>query len=413
VKKYLFHAIISVLLFLGTFSYAQNTAFRIVGYVPNWINVSGFAQSFDYSKVTHLNFAFQNPDTDGNLFESNTGLSTLVTKAHQKNVKVLVSIGGGGSSATEGTVKTNFQKHISDTVKRAAFIHKIHLYLKSYNLDGIDVDEEGPAINSNYLAFVKQLTDSLRPEGLLITAAVGWGGENIPNSALKLFDWVSLMAYDYTGSWDQGNPGQHSPYWFAQSLITQYTNRGLKKEQIVLGVPFYGYGFYAAAGDYNYNQIISQFPDAYLYDKLSDTIYYNGANTIWRKTRLAMEKASGVMIWELSGDATGSKSLLSVIAATVDSFAIPGLVADLSASEFTIYPNPASTGICISNQKLPEKDFLFQILDFKGCLVKSGRMVLGKTPAIIDITNLSDGLYICRLSTREQVLSNVFIKESK
>ncbi|MEP6847046.1 MAG: hypothetical protein ABI861_13630 [Panacibacter sp.] len=35
--------------------------------------------------------------------------------------------------------------------------------------------------------------------------------------------------------------------------------------------------------------------------------------TIKMKTNLAKQEASGVMIWQLSGDATGAKSLLAVI----------------------------------------------------------------------------------------------------
>jgi len=37
------------------------------------------------------------------------------------------------------------------------------------------------------------------------------------------------------------------------------------------------------------------------------TLYYNGIPTIKKKTVLAKEKASGIMIWQLSGDATGFK----------------------------------------------------------------------------------------------------------
>ena len=42
-------------------------------------------------------------------------------------------------------------------------------------------------------------------------------------------------------------------------------------------------------------------------------VYYNGIPTIRKKTALAKEKASGIMIWQVLGDATGEKSLLKVI----------------------------------------------------------------------------------------------------
>jgi spore germination protein YaaH len=193
------------------------------------------------------------------------------------------------------------------------------VYLDTYQLDGLDVDEEGPAINSDYGAFVQQLADSLKPKGKLLTAAVGWGNENIPNETLPLFDFITLMAYDHTGSWDLTRPGQHSPYWYAEKMINDFKARGVKKENLCLGLPFYGYGFYQSVGNYNYNKILTKFPDAWQKDQVADTIYYNGMTTIWNKTKLALTQTSGVMIWELSNDAIGERSLLKVISSTVDS----------------------------------------------------------------------------------------------
>jgi GH18 family chitinase len=43
------------------------------------------------------------------------------------------------------------------------------------------------------------------------------------------------------------------------------------------------------------------------------SVFYNGIPTIKQKTTLAKEKASGIMIWQLGGDARGSKSLLNAI----------------------------------------------------------------------------------------------------
>ena len=46
-------------------------------------------------------------------------------------------------------------------------------------------------------------------------------------------------------------------------------------------------------------------------------LYYNGIPTIKMKTILAKQEASGVMIWQLSGDAPGPKSLLQAIGEAV------------------------------------------------------------------------------------------------
>jgi hypothetical protein len=46
-------------------------------------------------------------------------------------------------------------------------------------------------------------------------------------------------------------------------------------------------------------------------------IYYNGIPTMKQKTNLANEFASGIMIWQVLGDAKGKKSLLRTIHKTI------------------------------------------------------------------------------------------------
>jgi hypothetical protein len=82
----------------------------------------------------------------------------------------------------------------------------------------------------------------------------------------------------------------------------------------VIGVPFYGYD---AAGRQTYSE--TQYKDIVARDAsaanrdLSNGVGYNGIPTIKKKTQLAMTSASGIMIWQLSEDTTGSTSLLSTI----------------------------------------------------------------------------------------------------
>ena len=389
---------------------AQTNQFRIIGYVPNWIDVNTFALNFDYTKVTHLNFAFQNPDANGDLYESNSGLATLVTKAHQNNVKVLVSLGGG--SAAGDPVKTNYQNQIKTSEKRAAFISKILVYLSKYKLDGLDVDEEGPAINANYGAFIKQLADSLKPKGYLLTAAVGWGAENIPNSAFQYFDFINLMSYDLTGSWDMNNPGQHSPYWYAEKMIADYKKRGVKKEQICLGVPFYGYGFYKKSGYQAYNDILVNYPDAWNKDQVGDTIFYNGINTIKKKTELAFTEAAGIMIWELSLDAKGEKSLLKVISNTADSMKITGLSGSLKQPlKIKIYPNPANNTLYIESIQAFQNP-LIRIFSINGSLLETNTFALTQQKITkIDISGLENGIYVCSVTDENGEFTGQFLEK--
>jgi len=287
---------------------------KVVGYVPNWIDINSFANTLDYSKVTHLNIAFENANSSGNL-SFNTAENNLITKAHANHVKVLVSIGGG--SASEDATQRNIYFNLISSSKRAAFIQKLTAYVTAHNLDGLDIDLEGPAINADYGNFIRDLANALHPMGKIITAAVseGYGGANIATATLPYFDFVNIMAYDATGPWDPDTPGQHSSYAYAQSAISYWQGRGLTAAQTILGLPFYGYGFGAAFRDdeYPYSEIVNTYPGAENQDQVGNTIWYNGIPTIKAKTTLALQKGAGVMIWQLASDATGAKSLLLAI----------------------------------------------------------------------------------------------------
>ncbi len=300
---------------LSAFQLAAQSSFYVVGYVPNWINVTTFANNFDYSKVTHINFAFQNPNAAGNLVESSTGLTTLVTKAHAAGVKVLVSLGGGGASE-DATIR-GYYFNLITSANRAAFVSKISDYVDQYSLDGVDIDMEGPAINSNYDGFITELASSMHGNnrGKLLTAALkhDYGGNNVLNATLPKFDFINIMAYDATGSWD-ATPGQHSSMSYAQTSLNYWVNKGMPKNKITLGLPFYGYGWNADAGNQAYSTILAQYPTAWNSDVIGNIIYYNGVQTIEDKTQYAKDNGyAGVMIWELSNDATGQYSLLKAI----------------------------------------------------------------------------------------------------
>ncbi|MEA9414022.1 glycosyl hydrolase family 18 protein [Flavobacterium sp. PL02] len=301
-----------IILMLGVFnlSIAQK---KVIAYIPNWIDLNAFSSSVQYSKLTHINIAFENPDANGYL-SFNSGSNTIIQAAHAQNVKVFVSL-GGGSVSEGGAIRDNYFNLIK-SANRTAFIQKIYDYVVAHNFDGVDMDLEGPAINSDYGGFVIALAAKLHANGKLITAALseGYGGANVPSSTFAAFDWINIMAYDATGPWAPGSPGQHSPYSMAVNQFNYWTGRGLPASKAIIGLPFYGYGFgsYANQG-ISYANIVNTYPGAENTDQVASTIYYNGIPTIKQKTTFAIQNAGGVMIWELSQDAVGSKSLLTAI----------------------------------------------------------------------------------------------------
>ena len=309
--------VVLAVLWLSTASHAQN---RVVAYVPNWIDLNSFSETIDYPKITHINIAFENPtNADGDLSFSKKN-EVLIAKARAQQVKVLISIGGGSASGDK-TLLSRYFDLLTDA-KRAAFAARLADYVSSHQFDGLDVDIEGPSINGDYGAFIKELSEVLKPKGKLLTAALskGYGGNKVPDSVFAYFDFVNIMAYDGAGYWDPKAPGQHSSLEFAKDNTAYWLGRGLPKSKAVLGVPFYGYGFGEAfrKRDYSYSAILASHPGAENADQVGNTIWYNGIPTIKAKTQYVVDQGlGGMMIWSLDYDVKGEKSLLSAIHETL------------------------------------------------------------------------------------------------
>lgn len=325
IKKFWF-AVIFIVMILGCKKSGAETAisasktdpgFKIIGYLLQSDIAAGNAANFDFTRITHLNIAFVNPDQHGN-FPVLSGLSTVIATAHQKNVKVMASIGGGSAPAYYAAL-------LADS-NRNDFIKKLVEVTVTNGFDGVDVDLESTRIDNNYENFVTGLAAALKLKGKLITAAVATAyGTQYTDKALSQFDFINIMSYDKTGPWNLSNPGQDAPYAMAvDDLIYWGNTRGITKDKLNLGVPFYGYGFGTnAPSSISFKNLVAQYPGAENTDQVTvpggGIIYYNGIPTITSKVQLALQKAGGVMMWQLLQDASGNLSLLHTINATIDS----------------------------------------------------------------------------------------------
>ena len=295
-------------------AHPTDSDFKVVGYFSLRSAMNDFGK-FPFKRLTHVNLFFLNPDTLGNFNQDLSTLEHFINKAHKNNVKVLFSIAGGGDHPY-------YHKLLLDGY-RSGFIQNLISQVLRYNFDGIDVDLEGRDIDENYEVFVTELARELRLHQKLITSAIAvYYKEDLSDNALAQYDFVNIMCYDRTGPWRPEVHGQHSSYNDAVEDLKYFgAERNIPSEKMVLGIPFYGYGFgpeiTSPVKSMNYNKIVSEFPGSESVDqwKMDDgkIIYYNGIPTIKQKTQLATEKASGIMIWQLGGDARGSKSLLKVI----------------------------------------------------------------------------------------------------
>jgi chitinase len=309
---------------------------KVIGYIASFTDMKAAIDKTDLSKLTHINLSFTNPNAQGKLVDNGvmtcmpgmTGgnvsaadVRYVINKAQAAGVKVLASVAGGVIPACSGNWETLLQP-----ANRQVLVDNLIAFMEEFGLDGIDVDIEGWLLTNidnagNYTPFIQALSAQLVARNKLLTCATAsYVGGMIPVSSIPYFDFVNIMSYDAIGpSWGPAG-AQHSPYSMAVDHVNLWKNRGLTKEQLVLGVPFYGYGFGTYKSDYTYASILAEFgADAATKDLIGNAcagcnyITYNGATTIRAKTQLGLEHGSGIMIWELSQDAAGVNSLLNVI----------------------------------------------------------------------------------------------------
>lgn len=288
----------------------QTVQTRVVGYLPDW-SYSAY-KNIDFSALTHVNIAFCNPDSKGQL---NCGIpdvemEKIVEKAHANNVKVIAALGGGGYGDP-------YRSLISSPENISALNAKIVDYCESHNLDGIDLDIElasSDSIWDDYGAWVTELRSICDEHGwLLSTATAQWVAERVTPQTFALFDYLNVMAYDN----DSKGSTSHSSYEFSVDCMKYFnTVKNVPKDKLVLGVPFYGRG-YNSAGSLDWSIYVS-FVDLVnadtdnFYNDNYNGVAYTGANTMREKCDLAKEYG-GIMIWEITLDAEGEYSLLGVI----------------------------------------------------------------------------------------------------
>lgn len=284
----------------------------VVGYLFANEQLLNAAKQVDFAKITHLNIAFINPDAQGN-FAAVAGLKEATQLAHNSGVKVFASFAGGNPP--------QHLKTLLQPAQQSKLIEQFAQLIDRYNLDGIDVDLEGDFIDGNYESFVLALSKMLRSKGKEMTAAVAtWTSDRISDKSLAVYNLLHIMSYDHTGPWNKDKPGPHATY---EQMIADFTHwrdsRKVPAHKLVIGVPFYGYGFgEAIADDITFKELIAQYPIAADADEIDipgkGTFYYNGRKTIGKKAAYAREqRAAGIMIWHLLADAPAPNSLLHII----------------------------------------------------------------------------------------------------
>lgn len=263
---------------------------EVVAFYPSWkwydrgrlVN----PKTIDYSKYTAINYAFFQPNSDGSISpfdpkvdktvllgdiyeEAPSGYTkskalgneewhvpgtSLVDRAHEAGVKVLISVGGWTMSDLFSSISSNAEK-------RSKFAHSCNELIRTYRIDGIDIDWEYPKgkDTENFTMLLREVRDSLKfceaemGKQLLLTADFGAGNTHLsridwPNVA-PLLDLVNVMTYDYYGS-TPSRTNHHSPLYPPQKGVDGYDlhstvhnlieNYQIPPAKINIGLAFFG-----------------------------------------------------------------------------------------------------------------------------------------------------------------------------
>lgn len=361
----------------------------VVGYLPVWSNWPASVDAVDFTTVTHLNIAFVNPNADG-VLELPSGLRRVVDVAHAHNAQVSLSLAGGIVDASR------YARLLSTDSSAEAFAEAIVTVVDEYGLDGIDVDIEGGVLNGRdvtaamYEAFVVDLAARLHRRERTLTAAVArWFGDHITARALEQFDLVHIMAYDSTGTWT--GPGDHASYTFAMEGVAYWSGeRGVPRERLTLGVPFYGYGWGSRAGAHTWRQLLRDYGTAAMEDRIgegADMVSLNGPATIRRKAQYAKDSLAGIMIWELTQDSSGEASLLHHVGEVMR--APLATVGAVDGIDVVFGPNPVGEDVMVRHPLLRQAT----LVDGLGRTVRRGD-ANGGGIVRMDLRALPKGAYV-------------------
>ncbi len=206
----------------------------------------------------------------------------VALKKQNPKFKVVVSVGGWDWS-------NQFSNVADSPATRANFVASSVKLMRRFGLDGIDIDWEYPSEagvpcvagrvcarpqdKPNYIKLVRELRAAFDTAGkkdgkhYSITIAAGGNANYVNDGAAgsgwikelaRSLDWINIMSYDYHAPWEKssghlaalsGDPKDPvtANGLYAEGSVRRYLQAGVAPDKLVMGVPFYGYGWKSCA----------------------------------------------------------------------------------------------------------------------------------------------------------------------
>lgn len=233
--------------FISMTGYGQAQKKWITAYYPLWAVPSMYPENLEYNKLTHLVHFSANPvrtspyldvlvpagakgfNQDsmniqwGGLYNGNNPpiwrtidiQKTLISKAHESGVKVILSVGG-----IYGTGAETMSWISKDPEKIKTFVAASCAYAKRKGYDGIELDWEFPraADRQGFNMLIQQFRDHLnewKTKGIFIASVHESPGAYFAydrDSMIACFDQINPMTYEmYAGDFSSLKAGYNSP----------------------------------------------------------------------------------------------------------------------------------------------------------------------------------------------------------
>lgn len=191
-------------------------------YYPGWDQEDLAPDQIDWKAITHLVHFALIPGANGSLNADANDLQEVfikaaVAEAHRHNVKILIGIGGenAGDALADACSPANIHK----------FVKNLLDFMRKYGYDGIDTDWEDGFNDGEFLAWHKELRDSINaisPKPLLTIAGGGYFAEHC-GRAWPYVDQMNDMCYDLK-------------YNHLTARLKQFTDQGVPKSILGVGI---------------------------------------------------------------------------------------------------------------------------------------------------------------------------------
>ena len=272
-------------------------------------------------------------------------------KRKYPHLKILISLEGTAAEFAVDAQPENRISFVKSCVDRYLHGRFADGIAEPGVFDGVDIDWESPQLEdaANFQELIKEFRrqmNAVRP-GLRVAVAVDQSPSMLPGinfaAIAPLVDQFGIMNYDYAGPWSSTtgllaplfpNASLHEQDASIQSSIAAYKAAGIPARKLLMGLPFYGYGW---TGVNNSNHGLFQVGEAVNEDRpyrairtiaLSSQVFrdprsqapwafdgrdfwtYEDAVSVRYKVSYGLRQGvGGVMIWELSGDTADAELL--------------------------------------------------------------------------------------------------------